>query len=78
MAQNNKPAEKPQEQPKQQEQAPDQAQKQADKPAEKPKAPYAHMTQEQRDAHFFENGVDEWGNAPKDVEFDAEGKEHKV
>lgn len=30
--------------------------------AEKPaKAPYAHLTQAQRDAHFFEDGVDEYG-----------------
>lgn len=34
-------------------------------------------TQEVRDAHFRENGVDDQGRAPRNKVFDEQGKAHK-
>ena len=41
------------------------------------KKPVSKTSQETRDAHFKENGVDEHGKAPKGKVFDEHGKAHK-
>lgn len=40
--------------------------------------PKVDEAQARRDRHYFEDGVDEQGNAPKGVEFDEHGNAHKV